>query len=129
MPDTVCMDFFVAKWYCGSQEDYRVSTIPAWTLDWTMDHSSSGSDHYFFNDFTADCSQLMAWYFHLRKYVWTYAVGLSDNYNYISQLELAVHPGPSTPALVGNDYCCQLGDLGIHVRMKLYLFGMTVAEQ
>ena len=71
----------------------------------------------------------MAWYFHLRKYVWTYAVGLSDNYNYISQLELAVHSGLSTPALVGNDYCCQLGDLGIHVRMKLYLFGMTVAEQ
>ena len=37
-----------------------------------------------------------------RKHVWTYAAGLSDDYDYKATI-----PGPSPPAFVGNDYYCE----------------------
>ena len=48
-----------------------------------------------------------------RKHVWTYAAGLSDNYDckdYNSPC--ATTPGCSPPAFVGNDYYCESGDVG-----------------
>ena len=42
-----------------------------------------------------------------RKHVWTYAVGLSDDYNYPGwNCPCATHPGPPSPAFVSNDYYC-----------------------
>ena len=45
-----------------------------------------------------------------RKHVWTYAVGLSDDYNY-PQLNCpcAKYPGPDPPMYVGNHYYCESG--------------------
>ena len=42
-----------------------------------------------------------------RKHVWTYAVGISDNYDYSPSkinCPCATHPGSNSPAFVGNDY-------------------------
>ena len=45
--------------------------------------------------------------------MWTYAVGLSDDYNYPKyNCPCATVPGPSPPAFVGNDYYCESGDVG-----------------
>ena len=50
-----------------------------------------------------------------RKHVWTYAVGLSDDYNY-PQLNCpcAKYPGPDPPMYVGNHYYCESGNTGIY---------------
>ena len=49
-----------------------------------------------------------------RKHVWTYAVGLSDDYNY-PQLNCpcAKTPGPDPPVFVGSHYYCESGNTGI----------------
>ena len=48
-----------------------------------------------------------------RKHVWTYAVGLSDDGNYPSwNCPCATIPGRSPPAVVGDDYYCESGDVG-----------------
>ena len=48
-----------------------------------------------------------------RKHVWTYAVGLSDDYNY-PQLNCpcANTPGPDPPTFVGSHYHCEAGNTG-----------------
>jgi len=58
-----------------------------------------------------------------RKHVWTYAVGLSDDYNYggHSNCPCATYPGPSPPAFVGNDYYCESGDVGTFYYNPYYL--------
>ena len=57
-----------------------------------------------------------------RKHVWTYAVGLSDDYNYSKvNCPCATHPGPSPPAFVGNDYYCESGDIGTFENTPYYL--------
>ena len=58
-----------------------------------------------------------------RKHVWTYAVGLSDNYDYQgnSNCPCAIHPGPSPPAFVENDYYCESGDVGTQDVTSYYL--------
>ena len=48
-----------------------------------------------------------------RKHVWTYAVGLSDDYNYpLYNCPCAKHPGPDPPTFVGTHYYCESGDTG-----------------
>ena len=50
-----------------------------------------------------------------RKHVWTYAVGRSDSYDYSTSkinCPCATHPGPNSPAFVGNDYYCESGVAG-----------------
>ena len=48
-----------------------------------------------------------------RKHVWTYAVGLSDDYDYkCCNCPYATILGPNPPAFVGNDYYCESGDVG-----------------
>ena len=50
-----------------------------------------------------------------RKHVWTYAVGLSDDYNYPQyNCPCAATPGPDPPAFVGNHYYCESGDTGTY---------------
>ena len=50
-----------------------------------------------------------------RKHVWTYAVGLSDDYNY-PQLNCpcANTPGPDPPPFVGSHYYCESGNTGTY---------------
>ena len=48
-----------------------------------------------------------------RKHVWTYAVGLSDDYNYGSHnCPCANYPGPAPPSFVGDHYYCESGNTG-----------------
>ena len=48
-----------------------------------------------------------------RKHVWTYAAGVSDDYNYPTHnCPCAAIPGISPPAFVGNDYYCESGNIG-----------------
>ena len=56
-----------------------------------------------------------------RKHIWTYAVGLSDDYNYPSyNCPCAKHPGPSPPAFVENNYYCESGKTGTYDFTSLY---------
>ena len=49
-----------------------------------------------------------------RKHVWTYAVGLSDDYNYLQfNCPCAKTPGQDPPTFVGNYYYCESGSTGI----------------
>ena len=57
-----------------------------------------------------------------RKHVWTYAAGLSDNYDYPRwNCPCATHSGPPPPAFVGNYYYCESGDVGTHETDQYYL--------
>ena len=57
-----------------------------------------------------------------RKHVWTYAAGLSDDYDYKAyNCPCATIPGPSPPAFVGNDYYCESGDVGTYDVAPYYL--------
>ena len=57
-----------------------------------------------------------------RKHVWTYAAGLSDDYDYKSDnCPCATIPGPSPQAFVGNDYYCESGDVGTLDVVSYYL--------
>jgi len=48
-----------------------------------------------------------------RKHVWTYAVGLSDDYNYPHfNCPCAKYPGPDPPTYVGSHYYCESGNTG-----------------
>ena len=50
-----------------------------------------------------------------RKHVWTYTVGLTDDFNHADaccNCPCATFPGPSPPAFVGNHYYCESGDVG-----------------
>ena len=50
-----------------------------------------------------------------RKHVWTYAVGLSDDYNYPQyNCPCAQYPGPDPPTYVGSHYYCESGNTGIY---------------
>ena len=45
--------------------------------------------------------------------MWTYAVGLSDDYNYPQfNCPCAKHPGPDPPTYVGSHYYCESGKNG-----------------
>ena len=57
-----------------------------------------------------------------RKHVWTYAAGLSDDYDYKERnCPCATIPGPSPPAFVGNDYYCESGNVGTWDAALYYL--------
>ena len=46
-----------------------------------------------------------------RKHVWTYAVGLSDDYNHMhANCSCDKYPGPDPPKYVGNHYSCESGN-------------------
>ena len=47
-----------------------------------------------------------------RRHIWTYASGLSDDYNYNDNCPCAKHPGEAPPAFVGLDYFCESGITG-----------------
>ena len=49
-----------------------------------------------------------------RQHIWTFANGMSDDYNYngASNCPCAKHPGESPPAFVGLDYFCESGITG-----------------
>ena len=49
-----------------------------------------------------------------RKHIWTYAVGLSDDYNYngVYNCPCAKYPGTVSPSFVGDHYYCESGNMG-----------------
>ena len=56
-----------------------------------------------------------------RKHVWTYAVGLSDDYNYTQfNCPCAKYPGPDPPTYVGSHYYCESGKNGTYGVNTLY---------
>jgi hypothetical protein len=50
---------------------------------------------------------------HPRKHIWTYAVGISEDYNNGNNCPCAAVPGPDPPSFVGNEYHCESGNTGI----------------
>ena len=50
-----------------------------------------------------------------RHHLWTYACGLSDDYNIYNNCPCAKYPGDAPPAFVGLDYYCESGITGRHV--------------
>lgn len=62
---------------------------------------------------------------HPRKHIWTYAVGLSDDYNFNYSTggyncPCAQHPGPDPPSFVQNHYYCESGISGRFTAGKYY---------
>jgi len=54
-------------------------------------------------------------------YVWTYAVGLSDDYNNTKvNCPCAKYPGPDPPTYVGYHYYCESGNTGTSGRNKIH---------
>ena len=49
-----------------------------------------------------------------RNHIWTFAAGLSKDYNYPTENCpcAAPHPGPNAPAFVGENYFCESGNTG-----------------
>ena len=49
-----------------------------------------------------------------RRHIWTYAIGISDDYNYngANNCPCAKYPGSTPPAFVGLDYFCESGVTG-----------------
>ena len=67
-----------------------------------------------------------------RKHVWTYASGVSDNYDYSGKYNCpcATHPGPSPPAFVGNDYYCESGTVGlVDININTYYQEFIIQEE
>lgn len=61
----------------------------------------------------------------LRKHVWTYAVGLSDDYSYNYSrggynCPCAQHPGPDPPSFVQHHYYCESGNTGRYTAGQYY---------
>ena len=59
--------------------------------------------------------------------MWTYAAGLSDDYNYPNSncpCTCAAIPGPDPPAFVGNHYYFESGDTGIASASVFYTSDM-----
>ena len=48
-----------------------------------------------------------------RHHIWTYASGLSDDYNYPENCPCATNPGKDPPEFVGQDYFCESGFTGV----------------
>ena len=60
-----------------------------------------------------------------RKHVWTYAVGASDEYNYLyNNCPCAPTPGPDPPAFVGDYYYCESGNTGTVSTSEYYTSDM-----
>ena len=47
-----------------------------------------------------------------RKHIWSYAVGVSEDYDSDSNCPCAARPGRSPPSFVGNHYHCESGNTG-----------------
>ena len=57
-----------------------------------------------------------------RHHVWTFAAGLSKDYNYpCCNCPCALYPGPAAPSFVGENYFCESGDIGTWQYSQWYL--------
>ena len=57
-----------------------------------------------------------------RSHIWTFAVGLSEDYNNIyCNCPCARYPGPSAPPFVGNNYFCESGKSSGYPTYQWYL--------
>ena len=57
-----------------------------------------------------------------RKHIWTYAVGLSDDYNYPNlNCPCAKYPGPALPSFVGDHYYCESGNTGTYDHTTVHI--------
>ena len=65
-----------------------------------------------------------------RKHVWTYAVGLSDDFNYgYSNCPCACHFALSIPLFVGENYYCESGNIGTFDYSVLYSDALWDGEE
>ena len=59
-----------------------------------------------------------------RKHIWTYAVGLSEDYDYKQNNHFncpcAKYPGTTPPPYIGNDYYCESGNTGFYDLTSLH---------
>ena len=56
-----------------------------------------------------------------RKHVWTYAVGVSDDFNYeYGNCPCANHSALQAPLFVGDNYYCESGNTGVFDASVLY---------
>ena len=59
-----------------------------------------------------------------RHHVWTFAAGISKDYNYPTHnCPCALYPGPSAPPFVGEKYFCESGATGTYVFSRWFLNG------
>ena len=85
---------------CGQAKAYQKGSMNA------FEHKRQGIDDIYVDGISISLGSP-------RKHVWTYAVGLSDDYDYPQwNCPCATHPGPPPTAFVGNDYYCESGDVG-----------------
>ena len=57
-----------------------------------------------------------------RNHTWTFAAGLSKDYNYPHyNCPCALYPGPDVPPFVGQNYFCESGDTGTFQYSQWYL--------
>ena len=57
-----------------------------------------------------------------REHIWTFAAGMSKDYNYPGyNCPCALHPGPAAPSFVGENYFCESGSTGTYVFQKWFL--------
>ena len=100
---------------CGQVKGYQKGSTDAFYLSTTG--SKSINDHY--------VDGLSITLGNPRKHVWTYATGLSDDYNYPNwNCPCAATPGPDPPAFVGDHYYCESGDTGTYVLNEYYTSDM-----
>ena len=65
-----------------------------------------------------------------RKHVWTYAVGLSDDFNYgYSNCPCACHFALSIPLFAGENYYCESGNIGTFDYSVLYSDALWDGEE
>ena len=65
-----------------------------------------------------------------RKHVWTYAVGLSDDFNYeYANCPCASHSALPAPLFVGENYYCESGNVGMFDASVLYSDALWDGEQ
>ena len=85
---------------CGQLVGYQFSSMDGFKL------RSSIDSHY--------VDGISITYGSPKQHVWTYAAGLSDNFDYGGRYNCpcAKYPGPRAPAFVGEHYYCESGGVG-----------------
>ena len=97
---------------CGKVVGYQKGSMDAF-------HTSSGSSPPSLDEIYVDGISITSG--NPRKHVWTYAVGLSDDYNYPHfNCPCAKTPGPDPPTFVGSHYYCESGNTGTYLHASLY---------
>ena len=56
-----------------------------------------------------------------RRHIWTYAIGVSEDYDYkTANCPCAKYNGTTPPPYIGNDYYCESGNTGAYKKSPLF---------